>query len=500
MDYRLKPRLFGKLPLTGDFIYQLPAEFIQTWEPCLQEGLSYTQDYFTNNWCDVYQQAPAWRFFLASGVCGTKAWVGVILASQDSVGRKFPIMVVADLPSHTDYLLFAQENITAWLAQLERLIREVLNANPYQNLESFQAALPELDIALNTTNLSDVTQSPFTPNSYYYAEGENKQCKEDFYQYLEQSLSVNQTTYCLWHTCSQNSEDYLLSSALPSKELFGALLEKCYSHWGWQAMFQDEDITLIPGLKRVNPVYKYLQKEQPLEWKSCVLTDTGKRRPINEDNYLTQDNIGLWSIADGMGGYDSGDYASEALVNALRKVPRPYKLSEFVDTVEESIFNANSHLFQYFTDLESRGGCTVVCLLCFAYYGVVIWAGDSRLYRYRYQQLEMLSRDHSQAEEAVERGEMTMEEAEQYPGSHSLTRAVGIESSLYLDMDMFAIQSGDIYLLCSDGLYKELTDKEIEQVIREHQSDWKKTADNLMQISLDRKGRDNITLIMIKIF
>lgn len=200
-----------------------------------------------------------------------------------------------------------------------------------------------------------------------------------------------------------------------------------------------------------------------------------------------------------MGGYDSGDYASEVVIEALSTLKKPYKMSEFVNSVEEKVIKANDKLLKHFTELETRGGCTLVCLLIFNHHCIVMWAGDSRLYRYRKTELKMLTRDHSEAEDAVDRGEMTSEEAETHPSGNVITRAIGIEENLYLDLDIFSIQSGDILLLCSDGLYKEMTDNEIAQQIDLHRLDIEAATHSLMSISLARKGRDNITLILVKI-
>ncbi len=498
MDYFLKPQLYGKLPLQGDFIYQLPESFTGIWDKWLQQGLAYSQDYFTQNWKAVFQQSHSLYFFLAPEICGDKAWLGIMMPSYDKVGRNFPITLAVELPLQVGYELLESEAINAWLQHLERAIKKLFRERNLSSLDDFQKSLAVFKLSIEVKNSHDETQQPLIKTNYYY-QGNNQHEKDKFYDYIKQHFLKNrlQKGFCLWAS-NHSPMSRLFSSGLPPKELFSAFLDRDYEGWGWKSVFPDDEKTIRP-LKRVKSIYKNLQKQSPFSWYSSALTDAGNRRTINEDNYLIKDNLGLWVIADGMGGYDSGDYASEVVIEILSSLKKPYKMSEFVNIVEEKIIAANHQLLNYFTDLETQGGCTIVCLLTFAHYGIVIWAGDSRLYRHRAAQLKMLTRDHSEAEDAVDRGEMTTEEAKTHLSGNIITRAIGIEENLYLDMDIFSIQSGDLLLLCSDGLYKEMTDKEIEQQINENSADINTITHSLMSIALANKGRDNITIILVKI-
>jgi protein phosphatase len=233
-------------------------------------------------------------------------------------------------------------------------------------------------------------------------------------------------------------------------------------------------------------------------WTSAGLSDVGNRRKINEDDYLERPEIGFWVVADGMGGYEAGDVASQTIIQGLKTVQAPPKMSAFVDDVENRLLDVNTQLYKLAKERQCTIGSTVVALLALQSHCVVLWAGDSRAYRYRAGQLEPLSQDHSRVEEMIEDGLLSREEAEYHPDANVITRAVGAQEQLFLDLDIYPVQNKDIFLLCSDGLYKEITDSKIAEVLSKRRFDCENAAKTLIDMVLSRKGRDNVTVVVIQ--
>ena len=138
----------------------------------------------------------------------------------------------------------------------------------------------------------------------------------------------------------------------------------------------------------------------------------------------------------------------------------------------------------------------MVCLILKENTGAVLWVGDSRLYRYRKGVLEQLTRDHSEVQARIDSGILSAEQAEKSTIKNILSRAVGAFEELAIDVNAFTILADDVFLLCSDGLYNELSNHELEKLL--HTTSLKKMASDLMRASLSRKAKDNISLIVVK--
>ena len=232
-------------------------------------------------------------------------------------------------------------------------------------------------------------------------------------------------------------------------------------------------------------------------WDSVALSHVGKVRKLNEDACLERPDSGLWVVADGMGGHSSGDLASQMIVDTFRKVPLPDRLVDRVELIEDGLLEINQKLRQ---EALRRGtnttiGSTVVVVLAYAYQLILLWAGDSRAYCFRKGQLTRITQDHTQVEELVEQGVLLREDAESHPAANVITRAVGAMDELYIDHDHREIQPDDIYLLCSDGLNKELSEHDIERYLSSGRS-VEETGQLLIDEALRRGARDNVTLII----
>ncbi|MCP4285314.1 MAG: serine/threonine-protein phosphatase [Gammaproteobacteria bacterium] len=237
----------------------------------------------------------------------------------------------------------------------------------------------------------------------------------------------------------------------------------------------------------------------PLHWQSTHRSNKGLVRQINEDACLNRPEVGIWVVADGMGGHAAGDLASRTIVDTLQGMEPGESLGLLANGVKQRLFEVNQKLLQ---ESEKRGGetigSTVVALLAHQGRCIYLWAGDSRIYLYRRGRFKQLSRDHSQVEELIAQGIVSHDQADSCPISNYITRAVGAYNDLELDAEMIEPRTGDIFLLCSDGLYKEIADDEIASVLG--QFPLQEAAEHLLALSLERGARDNVTFVLVNCF
>ena len=229
---------------------------------------------------------------------------------------------------------------------------------------------------------------------------------------------------------------------------------------------------------------------------SADITDKGCVRKRNEDSILSRPALGLWVVADGMGGHLAGDYASQKIVATLENVPVKIVQQSAILAVSNALEQAHEAIKTYSHE-EFGGktvGSTVVVLLLEKQNAHCFWMGDSRIYRFRDNTLLPLTRDHSQAFALLEQGVLSLEEVDQHPSSHVLTRAMG-SGEFNLDYKCYPLEKGDKFLLCSDGLYGELSNDEMANVIKEGDVD--KNIQILLQQALDKGARDNVSAILL---
>nr|WP_247663190.1 protein phosphatase 2C domain-containing protein [Shewanella sp. MMG014] len=232
---------------------------------------------------------------------------------------------------------------------------------------------------------------------------------------------------------------------------------------------------------------------------SQALTHRGTVREINEDAMLELPHIGVWVVADGMGGHAAGDVASQLVIDNIQQAVdglSPELIS--VDILKLALQNSNTQLQQMSqTDFEGKvAGSTVVVLWLYQGDYHLLWVGDSRIYLLRQQKMTMITKDHSQVNDMVDEGLLAAEDAESHPLANVITRAVGVDSQLDIDYRTGKVVEGDTFLLCSDGLNKELSDTEIEATINSGNIIDSGLA--LLHASLVRNARDNVTCILVK--
>jgi serine/threonine protein phosphatase PrpC len=237
----------------------------------------------------------------------------------------------------------------------------------------------------------------------------------------------------------------------------------------------------------------------PYAFASASATHVGSVRKHNEDACLDRGDIGLWVVADGMGGHEAGDVASGLIVESLGRVgPQPDAIS-FLAEIRTTLADTNDRLL---TEAARRGpgaviGSTVVVLIAHQSHFACLWAGDSRLYRFRDGVLEQVTRDHSQVQDMVDAGMITAEEAERHPLSNIITRAVGTQPDLVLDKISDRLSANDLFVLCSDGLSKMASDAEIAAVLRSQPV--RLVPQALIDLALARGGKDNVTVVAVQV-
>jgi protein phosphatase len=236
-----------------------------------------------------------------------------------------------------------------------------------------------------------------------------------------------------------------------------------------------------------------------LIWTSAHVTDVGTRRKINEDSVLEMPSQGFWVVADGMGGHAAGDYASQSITRLLAELQvRNRPVADIVDDIEDRLTELNHTLQDYARQQQAAVvGSTVVILLLTTDVGVCIWVGDSRLYQFRNHEVKCISRDHSLVQTLIERGEIKPEDARNHPSRNVITRAVGADRTVFSEMRVFKPQAGDAYILCSDGLYGEVHEMDMLDIVNGLNP--RDAAEALLSVALTDGADDNVSLVVVKI-
>jgi type VI secretion system protein ImpM len=316
-------------------------------------------------------------------------------------------------------------------------------------------------------------------------------------------------SFSLWFSASeQKGATLTLLEGLPPIDSYSAMLSGNRTDYDWVA----ETIpirSLNAGTSAVSTRLEADNQSQQatapirkkLQWRSFGRSVVGKKRALNEDAMLDRVNSGLWAVADGMGGHSAGDVASQAIIAALAKVEPANDGVEYANRVTHALQQVNSQLLRMAADSGEIGqviGSTVVVLLTVESNCIFLWAGDSRLYRFRAGQLEQLTHDHSLFAEFARQGLLTEQQLISSGRCDTITRAIGSKESLILEQASCEAIPGDLYLLCSDGLDKELTHEDIAAVFRETQ--FEGIADLLIHKAEERGARDNVTVIVAGLF
>ena len=501
MKLNINVGFYGKLPIIGDFVSRrLPNEFINPWDSWLQSAIVASREELGGDWLNSYLTSPIWRFLLSPGVCGNKAVAGIIMPSVDRVGRYFPLTVaVLFEPSPLLPFLFTSGNV--WFEQLEDAALTGLEGNlDLNDFDQLIQTIPPFTLPIG----SALGQHGSAEKKTFHIAMENSGQIADAFVELNANLLANfMPGYSLWSNAgSEHVQPELIAcEGLPPIGSFAGFLRGRVAN---KDGLIDAEYPSLP-VNEPKPRFTTTESEQPslssilagdtsasikLRWRSWAITDTGKRRKHNEDALLNRPEAGLWVVADGMGGHKAGDVASQLITDSLKAVSPTEPLESYIKDVELCLQNVNTKLRQFAAKEYGNHlvGSTVVALVCEAQRCGFLWAGDSRLYRFRNNKLQQLTQDHCETDENSSSGWSVK-------STNIITRAIGADDQLDMDMEMADVLDGDVFLLCSDGLDKEMSFKEIEHIMQI--SELQDIAAALIDETLARGAKDNVTVIVV---
>jgi serine/threonine protein phosphatase PrpC len=235
------------------------------------------------------------------------------------------------------------------------------------------------------------------------------------------------------------------------------------------------------------------------------LTDVGRRRESNEDDFLLEPGSGVYAVADGMGGHAAGEIASHLAIETLREVlPRDgaaietRSVEEATEWLRDAVVEANRRICDSIRLHEERRGMgtTVVALVHAGQDAVVGHVGDSRMYLLRGDELIRMTSDHSWVNEQVKLGLMNDDTAQRHPMRNIVTRALGSRPDVLVDVATLQVRSGDLLLLCSDGLNTMLSDEQIRAALAAHRHDPEAACRALVEEANRHGGEDNVTVVV----
>jgi serine/threonine protein phosphatase PrpC len=257
----------------------------------------------------------------------------------------------------------------------------------------------------------------------------------------------------------------------------------------------------------------YMAARSHFQVEVASATDAGAIRTHNEDSIASDDELGLLVLADGMGGYKAGDVASSIatglVIDYLRRSlseiePSPIRsagLSPESLAVKATVEKINLAIYKTAkTDNKYTGmGTTIVLILFHQGLATIAHVGDSRLYRLREGRLELMTHDHSLLQQQVEMGLITTEDAKVSHNRNLVSRALGVESEINVEVSEHEVHPNDIYLLCSDGLNDMVDDADIELAVSELRANLPLTTQQLVQMAIDNGGHDNVSVLVAKV-
>jgi len=233
-------------------------------------------------------------------------------------------------------------------------------------------------------------------------------------------------------------------------------------------------------------------------------TDIGKKRQNNEDSFHVDPVKRLFIVADGMGGHQAGEVASQIAVESIRNYLSAQNFKEIEsekikEHILRSIFYAHEEIIKKAKeDISLAGmGTTIVLALGFDNKYYISHVGDSRAYLIRKKNITQLTNDHTVVAELLKAQMITPEEAKSHKMRHVLTQALGVDTQIVPSIQEINLEEGDFLLLCTDGLTDMLTDEEILSIINEHGEDVEKTVQSLVDRANEKGGKDNITVVLI---
>jgi type VI secretion system protein ImpM len=503
----LEVGIYGKLPSHGDFLQRrVPPEFLTPWDDWLQVGIAASRTVLADQWTDTYLTSPVWRFALSASACGRASVAGLMAPSVDRVGRFFPLTLVWRLPPQMPPIVYASL-AGASLAPAEQLLIDGLTAEAldFEHFDDQVSLLaPSLDALLRSAagpleaeDLDQVSQGLNV--AWHLPTGVSGTVTSAFGAMLSRTLDAEYKPLTVWWTDGSAVIEpcCLIIRGMPSAEAFVSLLDGSWDSGLWrsvrtvaEAAPRSVTATMIRAALVAPPVL-------PAALRASGLSDAGGR-PANQDAFLERTGVGLWAVADGLGGLSAGEVASQMSCDVLASLTPSATLDGIIEDIRRSLDEVNATLYRAAQrPLDPVQSCsTVVVLAIREGQAAILWAGDSRAYRLRSQSLERLSIDH--IEEIYDAPDKTNGEgAPAAPATNTaVTRAVGGTELLELDLRVEAVEPGDRFLLCSDGLTRALDDRMLSALLAAER-DPELCARRLVFAANQAHTDDNVTAVVI---
>jgi type VI secretion system protein ImpM len=478
---------YGKLPSHGDFLRRRVSDgFVGVWDSWLQESMAASRAALGDHWFDAYLTSPVWRFACASGACGSAPVLGVMVPSVDRVGRYFPLTLVGELPRDTPSPVAAALCADAFFDAAERLVIETLEDDQI-DVDRFDEQLIRVGEQLNPARLSPrivlegasaLLDDP--ADGWHVTLASTTELRSAFDQVFAQRLTDVYDPVMLWWTdgSARVQPCCLVTRGLPHPDSFASLLDGSWAGRRWRSVAARVEASMVPETLVDDP--------SPPRYRSAAASNAGCVREINQDSFLERPDAGIWGVADGLGGHADGEVASRMVCDALADVVPELSFEHLIDVVRQRVVDVNEQLIRAATRPVNavQSGSTVVTLLARGSSCAILWAGDSRAYRWRNGGLEQLTRDHSLAA------------LEGLSDSNAITRAVGGEATLDLDLVRHRVEPGDRFLLCSDGLSKTVSKEQLASWMAHE--DIAQAVEGMIEATLAAGAPDNVTAVVVE--
>jgi type VI secretion system protein ImpM len=473
--------LYGKLPTHGDFLRRRVADdFVDAWDPWLQHCIAASRMALGEQWLETYLTSPVWRFALGSHVCGTAAVAGLIVPSVDRVGRYFPLTLVWQTPPELNSLEVAIR-CRRGFERAERLLLDTLASEQF-DFADFDRRVMELAESLVPANPDGAPRLAREWSQAALGPQARPRCiplqtasalEAPAVQLLGWQLESSGAHGLWWTDGSALVEpSWLMAAGLPDSSSYAAMIDGAWAATSWDVAQVEADPS--------STIVRAPTADELIVVTSAALTDRGPVRPTNQDAFLESTENGLWAVADGMGGLSDGEVASRMVCDSLTDIPVSADLDEAIEAVIRRLREVNSYLRRVATRLVNpvQSGSTAIVLLIRRRECAVLWAGDSRVYRLRDELLSQMTTDHSWQS-----------------GGEEITRAVGAEDALNLDVIRSDVRPSDRFLLCSDGIGRVLDNAALTQALQS--GSLESCCAELVSRSIAEGGTDNLTAVIV---